>query len=124
MWRRGSFVSLVTYAQEEPLSLRQKYLTILSRLAPAGAVGISLALGAAAPAAANTQPSAAVKERVSDRLAAVRDAVSEVAGAKVELGKAERVAWWFRNGGFGWGFPNFRNWGNGWHNWGNWFHNW
>ncbi len=107
------------------MSSRQKYLTVLSRLAPAGAVGISLALGAATPAAASMQPDSATSGggRVAERLAAVRDAVSEVAGAKAKAAGDElSVAWWWRN--VGWGFPNFRNWPNGWHNWGNWFRNW
>jgi rSAM-associated Gly-rich repeat protein len=89
-------------------------------------VGVSLALGAAAPAAASNQPTSADNEKVSERLAAVRAAVSLTASKGAEVNQAEpRVAWWFRNGGY-WGFPNFRNWGNGWGNggWGNWFHNW
>jgi len=116
------------------LLLRQKYQTILTQLAPAGAVGVSLALGAAAPAAASEPPTggqspATVREGVSDRLAAVRDAISAVDQLRVDAAKAEgRLAWgnWGWGGGWGWGFPNFRNWGNGWGNggWGNWFHNW
>ena len=106
------------------MSLRQKYQTILSQLAPVGAVGVSLVLGAAAPAAASEppagpQPSVMDKQGVSERLAAVRDAVSAVDQMKADATKAEgRLAW--GNWGFGWGWPNWHNWSN----WGNWFHNW
>jgi len=100
------------------LSLRQKYLSILTQLAPAGAVGVSLALGAAAPAAASTAPTQVATGTVSDRLAAVRDAVSTIDGDKAANAK-ERVAWW-GNGWNGWGWPNWHNW----NNWGNWFRNW
>jgi hypothetical protein len=113
--------------KEETLSLRQKYQTILTQLAPAGAVGMSLALGAAAPAVASeqpmgAQPSATEKEKVSERLAAVRDAVTAVDQTKTDAAKADgRLAW--GNWGFGFGWPNWNNWHN-WNNWGNWFRNW
>lgn len=111
------------------MSLRQKYLKILSEIMPAGAIGISLLLGSTAPGDANqdparSQPAAADLPSVSERLAAVRDAVSDVArpAAGPEEGE-QQLAWgnWWRNGGW-------RNggWGNGWHNggWHNWWHNW
>jgi hypothetical protein len=113
--------------KEETLSLRQKYQTVLTQLAPAGAVGVSLALGAAAPAAASesplgAQPSVTEKATVSERLAAVRDAVSAVDQTKTDAAKADgRLAW--GNWGFGYGWPNWNNWHN-WNNWGNWFRNW
>ncbi len=115
---------------EEPLSLRQKYLKTVSHLMPAGALGVSLALGAAAPALASqdpadAQPPTVDHERVSERLAAIRAAVSEVAGDREAAAKAEqRLAW--GNFRWGWGWPNWRNWPNwhNWRNWGNWFHNW
>ena len=109
------------------MSLRQNYLKTLTYLVPAGALGISVALGAATPAAASqaptgTQPSATEKEKVSERLAAIRDAVSTVAGTEMEAAKAQgRLAW--GNWGYGWGWPNWNNWHN-WRNWGNWFRNW
>jgi hypothetical protein len=108
---------------EEPLSPRQKYLGILKNLAPAGAVGVSLMLGAAAPAAASTQPadaqpSSLENQNVSERLAAVRAAVSAVGNEQVGLDGDGRVAWWWRNFGFG-GWPNWPNW----RNWGNWWRN-
>ena len=117
------------------MSSRQKYLKILSNLAPAGAVGVSLlVLGAAVPAAASESPAGAQgattqQERVSERLAAIRDAVSVAAEADAAIAQPEeRLAWgnwgWgggWRGGGWGFpnwgnGFPNFRNWGNGWGN--------
>ena len=118
--------------------LRQKYLKILSAMLPAGAVGVSLMLGAA-PAAADRSPSsvqsqAAGRTRVSERLAAIRDAVSDVA-APGALKTGERLAWWawrngggggWRNGGGGWrnGGGGWRN--GGWHNggWRNFWRNW
>jgi hypothetical protein len=116
------------------VSLRQKYQTIVTHLAPVGAVGVSLVLGAAAPAAASEppvgmQPSATEKEKVSERLAAIRDAVSALDGSTADTAKAEgRLAWgnyyWRGYGwrGYGWGWPNWHNWPN-WRNWGNWFRN-
>src|SRR5271156_3205985 len=113
--------------KEETLSLRLKYQTILTQLAPAGAVGVSLALGGAAPVAASepptgAQPSVVDKEKVSERLPALREAVTALDKAKVDAVKAEgRLAWgnWGWGGG-GYGWPNWHNW----RNWGNWFHNW
>jgi hypothetical protein len=114
--------------KEETLSLRLKYQTILTQLAPAGAVGVSLALGAAAPAAASTppatgdQPTVSGKEGVSERLAAVRDAVTDLDLTKADAAKAEgRLAW--GNWGYGWGWPNWNNWHN-WPNWRNFWRNW
>jgi hypothetical protein len=106
---------------EERLSSRQKYLRILKNLAPAGAVGVSLLLGAAAPAAASgadALPSSLENQKVSERLAAVREAVSDIGREQATPTTDGKVAWWWRN--FGWGgwpnWPNWRNWGNWWHN--------
>ena len=113
------------------MSLRQKYRKVVSRIVPAGAVGVSLLLGAAAPgdAAPHTADSqlSADRSTVAERLAAIRQAVSDVVGETVRLRPDEQqLAWgnWWRNGGWrngGWG--NWRNggWRNGWHNW---WHNW
>jgi hypothetical protein len=110
------------------VSLRQNYLATLARLAPAGALGMSMALGGAAPAAASNppdgaQPSATAKAGVSERLAAVRDAVSVLDRDTADAAKAGgRLAW----GNWGWGgggWPNWNNWHN-WRNWGNFFRNW
>jgi hypothetical protein len=118
------------------MTLRQKYLKILASIVPAGAVGISLLLGSTAPGAASQgptgpQPRAADQDRVSERLAAIRDAVSTVAGDAVKQDDNNmRFAWW-RNWGWGgggrawggWGWPNWNNWRN-WNNWNNWWRNW
>jgi hypothetical protein len=119
------------------MSLRQGYVTILSRILPAGAVGVSVllgatALGTASEHPASAQPSAADKQRVSERLAAIREAVSAMA----EEGRAAKptendrqLAWgnWWNNWGWwrprGWGWPNWNNWRN-WNNWNNWWRNW
>jgi len=114
------------------VSLRQRYMTVLTHLAPAGAVGLSAALGAVAPAAASEPPvsgpaSVVGHEAVSERLAAVRDAISAIDGDRRDAAKAEgRLAWgnWGWRGGWGgWGYRPWGNWPN-WHNWGNWFRNW
>ena len=141
--------------KEEPLSLRQKYLNVVSKLLTPSAVGMAVLLGSVAPAAASQEPAGppptgAQGERVSERLAAIREAVSAVGEATVE-GEAQngqRLAWgnWhnggfggggFGGGGFGFGFGspwgnfgigvpwnNWNNWRNGWHNWGNGWGNW
>src|SRR5260370_10167968 len=64
--------------------LGQKYVRILSGMLPAGAVGMSLLLGSTTPSVANEHPAAAQppasdKDRLSERLAAIREAVSAVA---------------------------------------------
>jgi len=64
------------------MSLRDKYLKVLSGVAPAGA-GIVLLLGSAMPSAAarhpaGAEPLAANSASVSERLAAIREAVSDV----------------------------------------------
>lgn len=125
------------------MSLRQKYLQILSGMIPAGAAGMSLLIGAVAPAVASDepallQPRASQEGRVAERLAAVRDAVSAVAGQPAAQtgndARNLRLAWgnWWRNGGWGWGgyrpwggwgWPNWNNWHN-WNNWNNWWRNW
>jgi rSAM-associated Gly-rich repeat protein len=110
--------------------LRQKYLKILSGLLPAGGLSALLALGAAVPAAADPepaqlQPPAANHARVGDRLAAIREAVGDVAGATAAPA-GEQVAWWaWRNGGGGWrnGGGAWRNGGGGWRNGGGAWHN-
>ncbi len=111
------------------MSLRSKYLRILSDMVPAGALGVLLLLSSAAPCDAGKHPSNSLPSAtpgVSERLAAIREAVSELAGTSIKSGESEQqLAWgnWWRNGGWrngGWG-----NWRNGWHNgWPNWWHNW
>ena len=110
------------------MPLRQRYIKIISQIMPAGAVVVSLLLGAAAPSeaaqhAVGSQLSAGDRFTVAERLAAIRQAVSDVAADAVNSRPSEQqLAWgnWWRNGGWrngGWG-----NWRNGWHNGG--WHNW
>ncbi len=126
--------------KEVPLSLRQKYLSVVSKLATPGALGAALLLGSAAPGLASqdpAQPLSAQRERVSERLAAVRDAVSttiEGAAQASDAAGERRLAWgnWGGGWGRGWGgggygynpWNNWNNWRNGWHNWGNGWGNW
>jgi len=114
------------------LSLGQKYLKVLSGLLPTGVVGVSLLLASTAPSAAreepaSAQPPASQTASVSQRLAAIRDAVSTVAGSETDAAKpAERtpmLAWGNWGWGGGWGWPNWNNWHN-WNNWGNFWRNW
>lgn len=119
------------------MSLQRKYVEILSAMVPLGAAGISLLLGSTTPVTASpepdgSQPQAAQGARVSERLAAIRDAVSTVTGQEASPNGQDisklRLAWgnWWRNGGWrpwGWGWPNWNNWRN-WNNWPNWWRNW
>jgi rSAM-associated Gly-rich repeat protein len=121
---------------EEVLSLRQKYREIVSTLMTPGAIGMAVLLGAAAPGAASQepagqQPAPAQGARVSERLAAIREAVSAVSGAPTQTPRAvaePRLAWGNWGGGFGFGLPwgNFGYGGpwNNWHNWNNWRNGW
>jgi rSAM-associated Gly-rich repeat protein len=101
------------------VTLRRKYRRILSSILPAGAVGAALLLGAAVPGVAREDPDLATdRAPVADRLAAIRQAVSEVAGGNSRPAATGRqLAWWgnWRNGG-GWGA--WRN-GGGWGAWRN-----
>jgi rSAM-associated Gly-rich repeat protein len=128
------------------VTLRRKYLKILSALLPAGAVGASLLLGSAGTATAKQesdrlQPRTTSGERVSDRLAAIRGAVSEfVGGHGPAENDSQQLAWWgnwrngggygvWRNGGWrngGWLSGGWRNGGAGWRNggWPNYWRNW
>ncbi len=118
------------------MKLRQKYLSIISGIAPVGAVGVSLLLGStissdAAERVIDPQPPAA-EQGVAERLAAIREAVFVVAGSGLTGSHEDpnvQLVWgnrWF-NGGWrgrrGWGRPwgNWRNfrpaWNNFWRNW-------
>src|SRR5437763_14433155 len=82
----------------------------------------------AAPAAqhpATAQNTGAQEQRVSERLAAIREAVSAVSGAETETSPSsgeQRLAWhkWGNGGRWGWVRPwaNF-NFGQTWNNWNN-----
>jgi hypothetical protein len=101
---------------------------------------VAVLLGSAVPGAASQDVQPTARQGVSDRLAAIREAVSAVAGATGETAGAgeQQLAWGnfsfgggpsfgFGGGGgwnnfnFGGGPPwhNWNNWRNGWHNWGN-----
>jgi hypothetical protein len=109
---------------------------MLKRLAPGGAIGMSLLLGASVPSFASDhppglQPDLSRSIGVADRLAAIRDAVSELPATRLDRERAEpQLAWGnWRNGGWrngGWRNGGWANWHNGgWHNgWPNWWHNW
>ena len=124
------------------MSLREKYAKIFAEIFPAGAVGVSLLLGSAAPSDAHQhpgglQPRTAEVSGVSERLAAIRDAVSDLSPAPFPA-EGEQLAWgnwrnagWrgpgWRNGGWwGPGWPNAGWRGPGWRNggWPNWWRNW
>jgi rSAM-associated Gly-rich repeat protein len=123
--------------REVALSLRQKYVNVVSKLVTPGALGVAVLLGSAAPGAASQEPAGAAPaqgERVSERLAAIREAVSAVA-PPAQAGDAaaeRRLAWGNWGWGGGWGYrgygynpwSNWNNWRNGWHNWGNGWGNW
>jgi len=112
------------------LSLTPKYLKVVAQLAASGALGAALLLGSAAPSAADPepvvkQPPAGQPDGVAERLAAVRDAVSTVAGTPPA---EQRLAWgnWWGNGGWwrpGWRNGGWGNWRNGWPNWRNFWRN-
>jgi hypothetical protein len=75
------------------MSLRSKYLGILSDMVPAGALGVFLLLGAAAPCDAGEHPSNSLPSAtpgVSERLAAIRAAVSELAGPSIKSNESEQ----------------------------------
>jgi len=123
------------------MSMRQKYVNILSRILPAGTLGVSLLLGTTGQSAANqppagSQPLASGEDGVSERLAAIREAVSALAddtGGGEKSGRGDQQLAWvngWKNWGWGrpwrpwgWGWPNWNNWRN-WNNWNNWWRNW
>jgi hypothetical protein len=118
------------------MSLTRRYAKILSELLPAGAVGMSLLLGATAPSEANrhpadSQPTAANRTGIAERLASIRDAVSDLTPSIAPGEGEQQLAWgnWWRNGGWrgpGWRNGGWSNWRNGWRNggWQNWWRNW
>ena len=101
------------------MAAADNYRKILSALLPAGALGMSLFLGAGSAEAARELPDATLTSPtpVGERLSAIRDAVSAVTG-EAAVPAAEQLAWhnWAN---FGIGLPLWNNWRNGWSNWGN-----
>jgi rSAM-associated Gly-rich repeat protein len=120
--------------------------TLLSYLLPAGVLGVSMALASSASALPISPEGVAAasgqKPSVAERLKAIRDGVSEIAGQPVDDNFAQigegfpnvLKAYWrnFRNGGWrprwrngGWGWRN-GGWRHGWRNGGGWrnFRNW
>ena len=115
----------------------------LSVVFSGGALGASLVLAlssteASAEANPAATPQSAAAGSVSERLRAIRAGVDDLR-SQAGPGSADpqqrdesgaRATWW-GNGGWGrwhmgwgnggWGWPNWHNWGNGWHNF---WHNW
>ena len=116
------------------MKLRQKYLSIISGIAPVGAVGISMLLGATISSDAAERAAApripVAEQTISARLAAIREAVFTVAGSGLtgtDRDPNVQLVWgnrWFNGGrNRGWGRPwgNWRNFGPPWRNaWRNW----
>src|SRR6266478_732910 len=111
---------------EELVAAADNYRKILSALLPAGALGMSLFLGAGPAEAGRELPAAdlASPPPVGERLSAIRDAVS-AATSEAAAPAAEQLAWHnWANFGFRIPLPFWNNWHNGWNNWGNGWHNW
>lgn len=115
----------------------RRTLRALAALLPLGALGISTALAATPAKPLSVAPGGDAAERdVAARLAAIREAVSDVTAEQTGLEPEDpniMKAWWGnwwrpRWGNWGWrngGWPNWRNgWGNGWPNWPNHWRNW
>ena len=116
--------------------MQQRYLSILSGIPKIGAVGMSVLLGATISSDAAERVKAlgtpVAEQTISERLAAIREAVFEAAGSGLTGTDRDpniQLVWGNRwsNGGWnrrwGWGRPwgNWRNfappWGNFWRNW-------
>ncbi len=110
------------------MQLRQTYLKLMARIIPVGAVGASLLLGSALSGNAAVRSPAASEPPVSERLAAIREAVFVVvapeAAAKLpnpnlQLTWGNRWNNWGRRGS-----RRSRGWGRPWNNWNNFWRNW
>ena len=119
------------------MSTQNRISKALVALLPGGALGASILLALTSPSVSGARSSQAadppVSANVSERLLAIRSAVSRMESSSESSGSAEfepgdsgraEPTWWgnggwgrwrlgWRNGGFGW--PNWHNW----HNWGN-----
>jgi hypothetical protein len=81
------------------MSLRQRYIKVISQIMPAGAIGLSLLLSTAAPGEAAQHPvgsqlSTADRFTVAERLAAIRQQVSDVAPDAVTSRPGEQLLAW------------------------------
>jgi hypothetical protein len=115
------------------MRLRRNYLKIIAGMVSIGATGASLLLGSTLPAMSAERPTASSHPPVSQRLAAIREAVfnvivpedtSKSSDPGVQLVWGNRWNnWGWRRPGWGWGPPwgNWRNfrppWNNFWRNW-------
>ena len=121
----------------------RRSLRALAALLPAGAVGMSVSLASADAAAMQSdgkEPKAREPGAVAERLQSIREEVSQAMREAYQRDERflsydpeTQLAWWgngwrggwpnWHNFGYGWhngGWPNWHNWGNGgWHNWGN-----
>jgi rSAM-associated Gly-rich repeat protein len=119
------------------MSTQNRISKALAALLPGGALGASILLALTSPSVSEARPSGAADPpspvNVSERLLAIRSAVSHMeipsessGSAELESGDSGRAepTWWgnggwgrwrlgWGNGGLGW--PNWHNW----HNWGN-----
>ncbi len=119
------------------MSTQNRISKALAALLPGGALGASILLALTSPSVTEARPSQAADApapvNVSERLLAIRSAVSHMEASSQSSGSAElesgdsgraEPTWWgnggwgrwrlgWGNGGLGW--PNWHNW----HNWGN-----
>jgi hypothetical protein len=119
------------------MSTQNRISKALAALLPGGALGASILLALTSPSVGDARSSQAADSppptNVSERLLAIRSAVSNMEASSQSSGSAElesgdsgraEPTWWgnggwgrwrlgWRNGGFGW--PNWHNW----HNWNN-----
>jgi len=95
--RAAAPLSLDREKKGELMSLRLKYLDILSGMLPAGALGVSLLLGSTGPCGASEHPMnslPAATQGVSERLAAIREAVSELGTPTMRSSEGEQQLAW------------------------------
>jgi hypothetical protein len=112
---------------------REKYIKIISGLLAAGAMGASSLLASAAPSAAAERAglqSDPGQPRVSERLAAIREAVfvvlepqGKIADPNIQRAWGNAFNHWGWRRGRGWR-PRRNNWHNAWPRWNNWWRNW
>ena len=113
--------------------MHRKYLGLVSRLVPMGAVGASLLLGSVFTANAAERP-VLPQAPVTERLSAIREAVAVAMGPGAlsqEFDRNYHLTWgnvrwgnWGRGRDWRWHRPRWNNWRNGWPNWNNWWRNW